>query len=166
MSIISGTSSGSGPRPSSTAFVQSERAVKTLSESGSLAAYRTVHFATHGCVAGEMHEGAEPGLILTPPPKATAEDDGYLTASEIAGLKLDADWVILSACNTGAGGAQEAEALSGLAQAFFYAGTRALLVSHWAVDSVATVNLITNTLKIMSEDSGIGHSEALRRAAV
>jgi CHAT domain-containing protein len=79
--------------------------------------------------------GAEPELILTPPSEATTEDDGYLSASEIAGLKLDADWVILSACNTAAGGAPGGEALSGLARAFFYAGARSLLVSHWAVDS-------------------------------
>jgi hypothetical protein len=57
--------------------------------------YRIVHFATHGALAGELKGGAEPGLILTPPSEATSEDDGYLSASEIAGLKLDADWVIL-----------------------------------------------------------------------
>jgi CHAT domain len=73
---------------------------------------------------------AEPGLLLTPPQMGTEVDDGYLSASEIAGLKLDADWVILSACNTAAGEAKGAEALSGLARAFFYAGARALLVSH------------------------------------
>src|SRR5262249_54563799 len=52
-------------------------------------------------------------------------DDGYLSASEIAALKLDADWIILSACNTAAGNTEGAEALSGLARAFFYAGARA-----------------------------------------
>ncbi len=84
--------------------------------------------------AGQVQGNAEPGLLLTPPATATEEDDGYLTASEIAGLKLDADWVILSACNTAAGGAQGAEALSGLARAFIYAQARALLVSHWEVE--------------------------------
>jgi hypothetical protein len=54
----------------------------------------------------------EPGLILTPPDVPSAEDGGYLSASEIARLKLDADWVILSACNTAAGKAKGAEALS------------------------------------------------------
>jgi CHAT domain-containing protein len=68
-----------------------------------VAQYRIVHFATHGALAGEIRGSGEPGLILTPPQTASAEDDGYLTASEIAGLKLDADWVILSACNTAAG---------------------------------------------------------------
>src|SRR4029077_15049534 len=120
--------------------------VKRLSNNGELAAYRIVHFATHGALAGELKAGAEPGLILTPPGEATPEDDGYLSASEIAGLKLDADWVILSACNTAAAGTESAEALSGMARAFFYAGARALLVSHWAVDSDATVKLITKTL--------------------
>jgi hypothetical protein len=81
---------------------------------------------------------SEPGLLLTPPDKASETDDGYLSASEIAGLKLDADWVILSACNPAAGEAKGAEALSGLARAFFYAGDRSLLVSHWEVDSEST----------------------------
>jgi CHAT domain-containing protein len=63
-----------------------------------------LHFATDGTLAGEISGTAEPGLILTPPKQATDLDDGYLSASEVAGLKLDADWVILSACNTAAGG--------------------------------------------------------------
>ena len=144
----------------------SERELKQLSESGKLAAYRIVHFATHGALSGELKAGAEPGLILTPPNEATREDDGYLTASEIAGLKLDADWVILSACNTAAAGSESAEALSGLSRAFFYAGTRALLVSHWAVDFDATVALITRTLSTMAANTGIGRSEVLRRSMV
>jgi CHAT domain-containing protein len=138
-----------------------EAEVKKLSDSGELAAYRILHFATHGALAGELSAGAEPGLILTPPAEATPEDDGYLSASEIAGLKLNADWVILSACNTAAGGAEGAEALSGLARAFFYAGARSLLVSHWAVDSASTVKLIT---KALSTDKSVGRAEALRRS--
>ena len=101
------------------------REIKRLSASGELAKYRIVHFATHGALAGQIERQHRAGLILTPPDKATEEDDGYLSASEIAALKLDADWVILSACNTAAGGATGAEALSGLARAFFYAGPRA-----------------------------------------
>jgi tetratricopeptide (TPR) repeat protein/CHAT domain-containing protein len=144
----------------------SEREVKRLSDSGELANYRIVHFATHGALAGELKAGAEPGLILTPPLEASPEDDGYLSASEIAGLKLDADWVILSACNTAAGGTESAEALSGMSRAFFYAGARALLVSHWAVNSDATVKLITETLSTMAADKSVGRSEALRRSMV
>ena len=71
-------------------------------------------------------------------------------ASEIASLKLDADWVVLSACNTAAGGDANAEALSKLGRAFIYAGTRSLLVSHWAVYSDATVKLITGAVREIS----------------
>ena len=141
-----------------------EREVKRLSASGELATYRMVHFATHGAVAGELTGTHEPGLILTPPETASEADDGYLSASEVAALKLDADWVVLSACNTAAGGATNAEALSGLGRAFIYAGARSLLVSHWAVDSDATVKLITGAVREMSRDPKVGRSEAMRRS--
>jgi CHAT domain-containing protein len=78
-----------------------------------LAKYRIVHFATYGVFAGQLDGTQEPGLIMTPPGKATEEDDGYLSASEIAALKLDADWIIHSACNTAAGAATSTEALFG-----------------------------------------------------
>ncbi|MBO0756510.1 MAG: CHAT domain-containing protein, partial [Bradyrhizobiaceae bacterium] len=92
-----------------------ETEIKTLSDNGALAHYRIVHFATHGAISGEISRTSEPGLLLTPPREASEKDDGYLTTSEIAGLRLDADWVILSACNTAAGNAKDPEALSGLA---------------------------------------------------
>jgi CHAT domain-containing protein/tetratricopeptide (TPR) repeat protein len=141
-----------------------EREVKAASERGELAEHRVVHFATHGLMAGQLRRGSEPGLILTPPAQASEEDDGYLTASEISALKLDADWVILSACNTAAGDSASAETLSGLARAFIYAQTRALLVSHWEVDSNATVKLITSSMREFAGDKTIGRAEALRRA--
>jgi CHAT domain-containing protein len=141
-----------------------EREIKRLSASGELAKYRMVHFATHGVLAGQLDGTHEPGLILTPPDNATEEDDGYLSASEIAALKLDADWVILSACNTAAGAATSAEALSGLARAFIYAQARALLVSHWEVYSDATVKLITASVREMARDPKVGRAEALRRS--
>ncbi len=141
-----------------------EGEIKRLSAAGELAKYHVVHFATHGALAGEVSGNDEPGLLLTPPPKATTVDDGYLTASEIAVLKLDADWVILSACNTAAGGAEGGEELSGMAQAFFYAGARALLVSHWSVYSDATVKLITKALGEMTADRSVGRAEAMRRS--
>jgi len=147
-----------------------ETVIKGLSANGTLAQARIVHFATHGLLAGETEmlgaSKAEPALILTPPTRATDEDDGLLTASEIAQLKLDADWVVLSACNTAAGESSKpgAEALSGLARAFFYAGVRALLVSHWAVNSEATVKLITKTFDELKVDPKMGRAEALRRS--
>jgi tetratricopeptide (TPR) repeat protein/CHAT domain-containing protein len=143
-----------------------EADVKRLSHEGTLAKYRIVAFATHGAVAGELSKGSEPGLILTPPDKDKESeiDDSYLSASEIAGLKLDADWVILSACNTAAGGAENAEALSGLARAFIYAGARSLLVSHWYVNTNAAVQLITKAVRELKDNPTIGRSEAMRRS--
>ncbi len=141
-----------------------EGQVKRLSQTGELAQFRIVHFATHGALAGQVRGTAEPGLLLTPPDTPSEEDDGYLTASEIAGLKLDADWAILSACNTAAGGAQGVEALSGLARAFIYAQARALLVSHWEVNSAATVKLITGAMKRLAADKGLGRAEAMRQS--
>jgi CHAT domain-containing protein len=135
------------------------------SERSALQDYRVIHFATHGMVADVSKGYTEPGLILTPPPdgQASDEDNGYLTASEIAGLKLDADWVILSACNTAAGMAESSEALSGLARAFFYAGARTLLVSNWEVYTDAAVDLTTRTLKAWA-NSKLGRAAAVQLA--
>ena len=141
-----------------------ETELKRLDAAGALADYRVVSFATHGLVAGEAGAG-EPALVMTPPALATPEDDGLLTASEVAALRLDADWVLLSACNTAAGAAG-GESLSGLARAFFYAGARGLLVSHWPVSSPAAVRLTTGTFDAMRADPGIGRAEALRRATL
>ena len=149
----------------------SEVELKNLNANGTLARYRIVHFATHGLVAGDMETMAkrqgEPALVLTPPDQpADADDDGLLTASEVAQLKLNADWVVLSACSTAAGGGANAEALSGLARAFFYAGTRALLVSHWPVYSDAAVQLTTRTFAELERDPARGRAEAFRRAMI
>ena len=130
-----------------------------------LADYRVVAFATHGLVAGDLQGVAEPALVLTPPAKADAEDDGVLTASEIAGLKLNAEWIVLSACNTAADdGTPGADGLSGLAKAFFYAGSRALLVSHWPVDSESAVKLTTGAFAALAAEPGIGRAQALQRS--
>jgi CHAT domain-containing protein len=129
-----------------------------------LADYRVVYFATHGLVAGDVKGLGEPSLALSIPAHPSDLDNGLLTASEVAQLKLNADWVVLSACNTVAGDKPGAEALSGLARAFFYAGARALLVSHWAVDSEAATRLTTATFDILKANPTIGRAEALRRA--
>ena len=139
-------------------------ASETTVKRAPLADYRIVYFATHGLVAGDIKGLAEPSLALTIPPQPSDLDDGLLTASEVAQLKLNADWVVLSACNTIAGDKPGAEALSGLARAFFYAGARALLVSHWAVASDAATRLTTATFDILKADPKLGRAEAMRRA--
>lgn len=126
---------------------------------------QVIAFATHGLIADELPGLTEPALVLTPPAEASGGDDGLLTASEIArDLTLDADWVILSACNTAAPGGAGAESLSGLASAFFYAGARALLVSHWVVDDAAARRITTGTLSAMNTNPSAGRAEALRQS--
>jgi tetratricopeptide (TPR) repeat protein len=140
-------------------------ATVTAVKHADLASRRIIAFATHGLVAGDVGV-AEPGLVLTPPADPSAEDDGLLKASEIAQLKLNADLVILSACNTAASdGTPGAEGFSGLSKAFLYAGARALLVSHWSVVSGSTVALMTR-LAVHLDEEGVGRAEALRRAEI
>lgn len=129
-----------------------------------LADYGIVYFATHGLVAGDVKGLAEPSLALSLPKQPTEFDDGLLTASEVAQLKLNADWVVLSACNTIAGDKPGAEALSGLARSFFYAGARALMVSHWAVSSEAATRLSISTFDRLRADPKLGRAEAMRQA--
>jgi CHAT domain-containing protein len=134
---------------------------------GQLDQYRVVYFATHGLLPGELLCQAEPGLALTPPdsPPTSVENDGLLSASKIASLRLNADLVVLSACNTGgSGGKFGGGALSGLAESFFHAGARSLLVTHWQVPSASTVSLTTGLFQRTGAKLDGGTAEALRGA--
>jgi CHAT domain-containing protein len=141
-----------------------ERNIKTLK----LDDYRIVYFATHGLVADEVAKRAklkpEPALVLSLPDNPDEIDDGVLTASEVAQLKLDADWEVLSACNTAAGERPGAEALSRLASAFFYAGGRSLLASHWEVETESASHLMAETFAALENDRGLSHGQALQHA--
>ena len=145
-----------------------QQATETVVRNTPLGDYRIVAFATHALVAGDVRDFkgvTEPALVLTPPAISSAEDDGLLTASEIALLQLNADWVILSACDTAApDGTPGAEGLSGLARAFFYAGSRALLVSYWPVVSESAQALTTRMFEVAVSQPGAGKSEALRQS--
>lgn len=142
-----------------------DQATETNVKSLDLSKFRTIAFATHGVMAGQISGAGEAGLILTPPRRASAVDDGYLSAGEIARLKLNADWVLLSACNTAASdGTPGAEGFSGLAKAFFYAGARSLLVSHWAVESDSAMLMTTTILKAYEANPGLGKAHAHRHA--
>jgi hypothetical protein len=130
----------------------------------SLVDYRVLAFATHGLVPGDLDGLTEPALALSAPAVTGGGGDGLLTLSEILALKLDADWVVLSACNTRLGDGAGTEAVSGLGRAFFYAGTRALLVSNWPVHSRVAKELTTEVFRRQAADPGIGRAEALRQA--
>lgn len=125
--------------------------------------YRTVAFATHALTVQETPGLSEPAIVLYPDGKSVT--DSLLTSSDIAALKLDADLVILSACNTAAPEAgPDSEALSGLARAFILAGARALLVSHWSVPDEAAPLLTTAFLATLQKEPSLRKSEALRTA--
>ncbi len=150
-------------RADRTDILTGSAATETTLKRLDLSQYRVVYFATHGFVTGAFGVG-EPSLALTTPDAATAGDDGLLTASEIAELKLDADLVVLSACDTAAGDQVGADGLSGLARSFFHAGARSMLVSHWAVDSLDTKALMQSVFAELGRDPNLRRSEALRRA--
>jgi CHAT domain-containing protein len=140
-----------------------EQQVKQMSRSGTLAGYRVISFATHGLLPGDLDGLTQPALALSHPDRAGIDGDGLLTMEEVLGLKTQADWVILSACNTAAAQGRGTEAVSGLGQAFFYAGTRALLVSSWPVHSAATRELMVALFKRQAEQPALARSAALQQ---
>lgn len=127
---------------------------------------KVVMFATHGLVPGELDGLTQPALALSSPDIPGVGGDGLLTVEKILGLKLDADWVVLSACNTAAGEGSGAEAVSGLGRAFFYAGARALLVTHWPVETVSARALTTDLFRRQAEQPQLSRAGALRAAMV
>jgi CHAT domain-containing protein len=136
----------------------SESAAKSLP----LFNYRTLHFATHAITSAStqaLNGEAEPALVLT----KAGSDDGLLTAGEVATLRLNADWVILSACDTASEG-QAGGPLSGLARAFFYAGARSVLVSHWKISDKATSELIIKVIDQFALDPSGSISDHLQKA--
>ncbi|MEM7438626.1 MAG: CHAT domain-containing tetratricopeptide repeat protein [Pseudomonadota bacterium] len=143
----------------------SETNLKALNASGDLAEYGVLVFATHGLTNGEASAVA-PGLVLTPPERATELDDGLLTSAEVATLDLNARLVILSACNTAAGEDAAAEGMSGLASAFFHAGARGLMVTHWAVYSSASAEVSVGVATAVAADGQLGNAAALQKAVL
>ncbi len=132
-------------------------ATKAAVKNANLGSYRVLAFATHGLLAKESLAG-EPALVLTP---TSQTDDGLLTSTEIAGLRLDADLVILSACNTAAPLKRyAADGLSGLARAFFHAGAHAILISHWPIEARAAKTLMA----LLSSSRGRSTADAFNEA--
>lgn len=123
-----------------------------------------VMFSTHGLVPGDLDGLTQPALAMSSPLVTGEKDgDGLLRMDQVLNLKLNADWVVLSACNTAAGSGKDTEAVSGLGRAFFYAGARAMLVSNWPVDTVSSRMLMVDIFKRQQEKK-IGKPEALRQS--
>ncbi len=134
-------------------------------EHAALANYRVLHFASHALLPSELRCEDQAAIVTSAPQNAASAGGVLLTANQIATLKLDADVVILSACNSGGpGGATGGESLSGLARAFFFAGARSLLVTHWSVNDQAAAFIVVDTLRRLRGADAVSLAEALRQS--
>ena len=128
---------------------------------------RVIAFATHGLLPGDFPGLTQPALALSAPPGVNADEQplqALLTLEDVLQLKLDADWVVLSACNTAAADGLGGEAVSGLGRGFFYAGSRAMLVTHWAVESDSATALVSQTFSRYAAAASVSRSKALQQA--
>lgn len=137
-------------------------AVLRLNGERQLSRRQVVMFATHGLIPGDLPGLEQPALALAYGGQGV--QDALLTLEDVLGLQLDADWVVLSACNTAAADGKGGEAVSGLGRGFFYAGARALLLTHWAVESESATALTTTAFARYAADPRLSRAEALRQA--
>jgi CHAT domain-containing protein len=127
---------------------------------------RVIAFATHALLPGDLDGLDQPALALSSPSVTGDPGDGLLTMGEIMKLRLNADWVVLSACNTGASEGGGAEALTGLGRAFFYAGTRSILASMWPVETTSARKHVSNIFRNQQSDETVTRARALRKSMI
>lgn len=127
---------------------------------------RFLVFATHGLTPGELDGLGQPALALTNPRITGSKEDGLLTTSEILGLRLNADMVVLSACNTAAANGAGSEAISGLGAAFFYAGAKSILVTGWPVETTSAKLLTTTMFGHFAGNNQVSPMQALQKSSV
>ena len=151
--------------PAKDVFLQAKASEATVRKLD-LSQWRVVMFATHGLIPGDLTGLDQPALALSSPDVTGEFGTGLLTMERIMRLKLNADWVVLSACNTAAGEGAGGDAVSGLGRAFFYAGARSLLVSNWPVESTAARLLTTDLFKSQADDPKLSRAEALRLSMI
>ncbi|MDM8555826.1 CHAT domain-containing protein [Desulfococcaceae bacterium HSG7] len=135
------------------------RNVFAMNKAKKLDDYRYLVFSCHGVLPDEVNQISQSALVLSHPDPVTQED-GFLTMADVFGLQLNADLVSLSACNTGRGKAIKGEGVIGLTRAFMYAGTPAVAVTLWSVESMSAKDLNVGMFKHLS--TGKSRAEALR----
>ena len=126
--------------------------------------YRILHFASHALLPAELKCAQEPSIVTSAPAGAGSANGALLTSSLISSMDLDAEAVILSACNSAGPNGVAGESLSGLARAFFYAGARSMLVTHWSVNDQTSAFLVVDTLRRLKAGTDGGLAGALRGA--
>jgi CHAT domain-containing protein/tetratricopeptide (TPR) repeat protein len=136
-------------------------ASRATAMSARLADYRTVMFATHGVLNNEYPELS--GVVLSLVGRSGEPQNGFLRLHDVYGLKLNADAVVLGACETGLGKEMKGEGLVGLSRGFMYAGARRVVATLWKVDEEATVELLGHMVQAADRD-GKPYAEALREA--
>jgi CHAT domain-containing protein len=141
-------------------LVLGERATRRAVLAAPLADRRVVAFATHGLLPGELPGVGKPALAMAA--EADPKESPLLELDDVLGLRLNAQWVLLSACNTAAG-EQGGAAMSGLVRGFFFAGARSVLATHWAVETESAAALTAATFRIQRA-AEVTRAEALRRA--
>jgi tetratricopeptide (TPR) repeat protein len=134
-----------------------------LAASGELGQYRIVHFATHGLINSEHPELS--GLVLSLIDENGRPQDGFLRMSEIFNLRLPADLVVLSACQTALGKEIKGEGLVGLTRGFMHAGAERVVASLWQVDDQATAELMKHFYHGMLKEN-LRPAAALRAAQI
>ena len=137
------------------------KADRATATSGELGRYRYVHFATHGYLDSQRPDLS--AVVLSLIDKNGNPQDGFLRAHDIYNLKLSADLVVLSACQTGLGKDIKGEGLVGLTRGFMYAGARRVVVSLWNVNDKATAELMQRFYSGMLREN-LTPAAALRKA--
>lgn len=141
-------------------------ATEATIKSKDLSRKKILAFATHALLPGDLDGLTQPALAFSAPEVTELDEDGLLTLGEILTLKLDADLVVLSACDTGAGDGIGNEAVSGLGRAFFYSGARALLVTMWPVETTSAYKLTTELFRYQKEDISLSRALAHQKSMV
>ncbi len=136
-----------------------DQATEAKLKSEPLDQFRILHFATHGISDSDYPDRA--ALILGWDPSSS--EDGLLQAREISALRLNAELVVLSACETGEGRIEGQEGVASLARAFFTAGTRSVVATHWAVDDTATLTLMKSFYRHLASGEDRGSALALAK---
>jgi CHAT domain-containing protein/tetratricopeptide (TPR) repeat protein len=139
----------------------SRSVVFNLNSAGTLHDYRYISFACHGLIPDEINGVTQPALLLSTPDPFSKEI-GLLTMSDVFGLKLNADLVALSACNTARGEIVKGEGMIGLTRSFMYAGTPSICVNLWAVETVSAQKL--SVAFFQNLEKGNHRAEALRES--
>jgi CHAT domain-containing protein len=140
-------------------YLRGDATEENVKREGELKKFNYVHFATHGFIDESKPDFSS--LVLTQ--DKNSEEDGFLRATEIFNLNLNADLVVLSACQTGLGKLIRGEGMVGLTRAFMYAGTPSVLVSLWSVKDASTATLMSDFYKNLIKGK-LSKTDALRKA--